>query len=375
MERYRGVFDMLRKCMLVVLLILLMSIQAFAIDVGDFVYDGDSAALDLSTLDDTPRVIKLNNDGTKVYVAGRQYDNISEFTLSEPYDLSTGVYTFGFDISGQETAVGGVEFKPSGDKFWVIGETSDTIHQYSMSVAWDLSTASYDSVTKLLSGQDLKPTDIAFNNDGTVMFMVGNNDDTLYQYNLSSPYDITTLAIEDEYDVGSLQPTESSPLGICFANNGYNLLMTGAQTTSYLYQFSMTEPYRLDTLSYQKYIVLKDDSLTEIKPRGVTINSTENKMYIVGDVTLKVHSYTIPPPAPDTCTYSGSGDWEITISDNCVLDTDTDIGANKLIITGDDGILTVSAKIYAKEIHYQPDEFDGGFIIKRTTGGELASRP
>jgi hypothetical protein len=36
----------------------------------------------------------------------------------------------------------------------------------------------------------------------------------------------------------------------------------------------------------------------------------------------------------DTCTYSGSGDWNITMSDYCVLNTNTDITTNDIIFYG-----------------------------------------
>ncbi len=36
----------------------------------------------------------------------------------------------------------------------------------------------------------------------------------------------------------------------------------------------------------------------------------------------------------DTCTYSGSGDWNINAVDNCVITTNTDVGGNDISITG-----------------------------------------
>lgn len=46
----------------------------------------------------------------------------------------------------------------------------------------------------------------------------------------------------------------------------------------------------------------------------------------------------------DTCTYSGSGDWNITMSDYCILETDTNITTNKLIFFGA-GNVTINATI------------------------------
>jgi len=48
--------------------------------------------------------------------------------------------------------------------------------------------------------------------------------------------------------------------------------------------------------------------------------------------------------AADTCTYPGSGNWDILCSDNCVLSTPTNLGNNNITISGT-GTTTVSAVI------------------------------
>ena len=42
-------------------------------------------------------------------------------------------------------------------------------------------------------------------------------------------------------------------------------------------------------------------------------------------------------PATDSCTYSGSGDWTITCSDNCFVSTSNNLGGNSIIVTGNGG--------------------------------------
>jgi hypothetical protein len=46
----------------------------------------------------------------------------------------------------------------------------------------------------------------------------------------------------------------------------------------------------------------------------------------------------------DSCTYGGSGDWNIVCSDNCVLATATDLLGNNITITGS-GTTTIAAVI------------------------------
>lgn len=51
--------------------------------------------------------------------------------------------------------------------------------------AWDVSTASYASKSFSVASQDDAPTAVAFNNDGTKMYICGATNDTIYQYSLA----------------------------------------------------------------------------------------------------------------------------------------------------------------------------------------------
>ena len=43
--------------------------------------------------------------------------------MSTPYDVSTGTYVQNFSVSAQDTVPNGVEFKPDGTKFYIVGDT------------------------------------------------------------------------------------------------------------------------------------------------------------------------------------------------------------------------------------------------------------
>ena len=75
-------------------------------------------------------------------------------------------------------------FKQDGTKMYIMGYASDSVHQYSLSTAWDLDTAAYDSVSFDVSEQDASPYGIAFKNNGRKMYIMGENNNTLYQYSL-----------------------------------------------------------------------------------------------------------------------------------------------------------------------------------------------
>jgi len=46
----------------------------------------------------------------------------------------------------------------------------------------------------------------------------------------------------------------------------------------------------------------------------------------------------------DSCTYSGSGDWEVVCGDNCSITTEVDLDGNDLIVLGE-GIFNVTGNL------------------------------
>ena len=62
---------------------------------------------------------------------------------------------------------------------------SDEIIGISISL-FDISTASYDSVSLSVSAQDSTPFGIAFNSDGSKMYVLGYDSNSVYQYTLTA---------------------------------------------------------------------------------------------------------------------------------------------------------------------------------------------
>jgi hypothetical protein len=46
----------------------------------------------------------------------------------------------------------------------------------------------------------LTVTDVTFNNDGTVMYLADDSKDTIRQYDLATAFDITTATYDDDFD-------------------------------------------------------------------------------------------------------------------------------------------------------------------------------
>jgi DNA-binding beta-propeller fold protein YncE len=72
----------------------------------------------------------------------------------------------------KDTQPEGIAFNTDGTKMFVVGNTGDDVNEYDLSTAFDISTAVY-SQNFSVAAQDIDPSGVAFNTDGTKMFIVG----------------------------------------------------------------------------------------------------------------------------------------------------------------------------------------------------------
>ena len=196
----------------------------------------DSVTFSVASQDSAPRKVKFNDDGTKMFIVGTSTDTVYQYSLSTAYDISTASYdSVSFSVSSQDTDPRGLDFKPDGTKMYILGTSSDDVFQYSLSTAWDLSTASYDSVSFDTTAQDNDPFSITFNNDGTLFFIVTNANDSVYQYSCSTAYDISTASYDSVSF--SLASQETNAYDAAFSSNGVKMFIIGASTDA-VYQYT-----------------------------------------------------------------------------------------------------------------------------------------
>jgi hypothetical protein len=191
-------------------------------------YDVSSASYSQSfsvTAQDTnPREIAFNNDGTKMFVLGYAGQDVNEYTLSTGFDLgSTVTFVDAFSVSSQETQPYGLAFNTDGTKMFIVGEAGDDVNEYTLSIGFDVSTASFvDSFSVVL--QDTQPRGIAFNAAGTKMFIVGRADVVVDAYTLSTGFDVSSASFVDSFSVDT---QENNPTAIAFNTDGTKMFIVG----------------------------------------------------------------------------------------------------------------------------------------------------
>lgn len=247
----------------------------------------DSVSLSVASQENNPHEAVFKTDGTKLYVLGFQNDSVFEYNLSTAWNLSTASYSQSFSVASQENQPSGLFFKSDGTKFYVVGFNTDTIYQYSMSTAWDVSSASYDSVSFSVSSQESQPTGIFFKDDGTKVFVIGLSGDDINEYSLSTAWNISTASYTTSFSVSG---QEGQPHSLYFNEDGTRVFIVGGFTNS-VYQYSLSTAWDISTASYDS--VAFSVSSQSSGSQSVTFKSDGAKMYILDGTTDNIYQYSV----------------------------------------------------------------------------------
>jgi sugar lactone lactonase YvrE len=254
-------------------------------------YDVSSASytqsFSVAAQDTAPEALTFNNDGTKMYITGDTGDAVYEYSLSASFDISSASYTQSFSVAGQESQPQGVVFNTDGTKMFITGGSGDDVNEYDLSVAFDISTAVY-SQNFSVAAQDITPRDLAFNNDGTKMFIVGDTGDDVNEYTLSSGFDVSTASYSQNF---SISAQETSPHGIAFNNNGTKMFIVG-KTGDDVNEYALSTGFDVSSASYSQNFSI---AAQETDPTGIAFNADGTKMFIVGHTGDAVYEYYLTP--------------------------------------------------------------------------------
>jgi len=243
----------------------------------------DSVSFSVAGQDGTPRDLVFHPDGTKLYVLGIATDVIFEYDLSTAWDISTATYTAFVSVFGNSY---GMYFRSDGAKFYIM-DIGGTLYQWSVSSAWDITTATYDSVSFSVTGQDTSSRDVAFSADGTTMFIIGSSSDKIHQYSLSSAWDISSASYDNvEFSVVS---QDNNPTDITFNPDGTKFWIYGFANQS-VFEYSLSSPWDLSTASYSSVSFSTAGQLAN--GLGLTFSSGGNKMYVSANTGDTIYQYS-----------------------------------------------------------------------------------
>ena len=208
----------------------------------------------------------FSDDGMKIFVAQRGLNGVhnsfvNRLDLTSAYDVSTCVYINEINI---DTA----------------------LLQNGSTAGPRVNTAGKNN----LQGLDIT-------NDGTKMFLTMNDrggNQSIKQYNFSTPYDLTTITI----DPSAIVLQKENPFGIFFGNNGKRLFVSfrGDSNPGIVEQYTLDTPYDLSSFTLDGQIGLEemDSDLDDLI--NVSFSKDGLKMFAAHRQDEKVFEYDVSCP-------------------------------------------------------------------------------
>ena len=287
----------------------------------------DNKSINVGSQENTPEGLFFKSDGASMYIIGPGGSAVDQWTLTTAYDVSTASYASKtFSFSGQDVNCGDVHFKPDGTKMYMIGASSDTVYQYSLSTAWDVSTGSYDNKSKSIAAQETAPEGLTFKPDGTKMYVCGGNGDDINEYNLSTAWDVSTASFSQNQ---SISATTGNPHSVRFNDDGTELYVVDPDSADRnVYSFTLSTAWDVSTLSAANsfYVGGQDTA-----PKGLAFGNNGKKMYMVGTTNGTVFQYSTIQNT--TITWPSSIEWAGGVAPAAPATGETDV----FTITTDDG--------------------------------------
>lgn len=258
----------------------------------------------------------IKPDGSAWFVSDEITLDIRKFTMSIPWDILTSTPVASpLDISNEQAIPRGFFFKPDGLKLYLSGEDTDTINEYNLGTAWDLTTATLVTTAVNINQDDnttvgkITEYDVGGGTDFAVDDLVGLTSagggidglvrvtaittggdiaDTSLLNGGSGFTDTDTLILTPvSPSIGSggggtvdaIKPTTGNTSeweDIMLHPSGKKLYLIGLNTSS-IYEYTLETAWDISTISYNDISTTISDA-----PRSFTISPDGHKLYTIG---------------------------------------------------------------------------------------------
>ena len=189
----------------------------------------------------------------------------------------------------------GVAFNSDGTKMYIIGASANRVIQYTLSTPFDISEATLlagSVCTEGIAGDGLK---ITFNSDGTKFFLVDDGTQDVEILTLTTAYDISTCSNTGSKDFGTTNLRD-----LKFSNDGKKVFLYDEGGTHSIKQYSLSSafdisnPTLVTTYTGSSSKTLKQLTGNENKVNGLAFSSDGTKMFVTNDT--KITEFTLSNP-------------------------------------------------------------------------------
>lgn len=282
----------------------------------------------------TPKGLFFKHDGLKMYVQQTNTDTIQEYNLSTAWNISTAVAGGSISTAGQDANGGQIFFRPNGLTVYMLGDANTDVFQYTLSTAWDITTAVFlqsFSVTAQDAGMD----GITFKSDGLTMYTSGGSNDKIYEYYLTTPWDISTATFVQGF---SISANDNDPNGLFMKLDDNQIFMVGGQNDS-VYNYTLGKDVRWWVLANNAIFKSNDETVSGFTQEAPTIPLT-NIDHITSD--LAIHERKVWASSRTGLNYTFGDSWTLLTPGGNFLTDDVPHPLhvfNRLLLVGNNNLV------------------------------------
>ena len=314
---------------------MIVGLVLFLISNNSFAFIEFKQSKNISSDTEQARGINFKPDGTIMYITNRkdasgaegQKGQVTQYSLSTPFDISTATKTSQTDLLGSDVSSvlkypHAIEFKPDGTKMFVTaGDAVASVYQYNLTTPWDSSSAEFEA--RHHEGRtDVKHLrTLAFKPDGTRMFVGGKDDPSttgkIKQFTLTNPWDLSS-GVSDAGLSDDLSGAEPNLRNAQFDPNG-SILYIGGNDNDNIHKFTLSTAWDVTSISSSFTTFDLNSGFSQM--RGFIFVAGFTRLYVVDDAstTSTILEYS-PSCSVITCSDpSDDGDVKAIIEANVEL--------------------------------------------------------
>lgn len=233
-----------------------------------------------------PRGLYFKADGTAFYVCFSGDDSVRQYDLSTAWDISTA--SLNANSCTVSNVLGGFLFRSDGLRFWIM-TSAGSIAQYNLSSAWDLSSAGASAAsTKNLIATTSETYDVAIDEANDKMYIAAQDNDKIHQFSYDPATNISTAS--DDTSFLDISTNADNARGTFLSSDGTRLYILDEDR--YVYEYLFGTAGDISTLSHtSESVSIFPPALI---PRDVAFKADGTKMYIINENGNLIHQFTVP---------------------------------------------------------------------------------
>jgi hypothetical protein len=243
------------------------------------------------------KAIFIDPNGSRLYVADQNTLTITEWSLSTPFEIDTATINASnqIGISTQVQNIYDIFIRDDGTKLYTLGRGAQApfvtqLNQFDLSVAWDLTSADIPGIetSTTVSNQTLTHRGLEIVDTGARVITISPTTATLYSYDLSTAYDITSIA----FDTSQALTDDAAPSDFAMSTNGTQMIVLGGDSERII-EYTLSTGYAVTTVSVASTSTLSVGAGATI---SMTIKEDGERAYVLNSSGIgSQYHFSIPP--------------------------------------------------------------------------------